>query len=234
MDRPAWYYDEYRHSGIDYGDPAVAAEYDRRHRRFRDYRRDAEAVVARLGIRTEHTVIDLGCGTGAFALNAAPHCRTMYAVDVSAAMLDHCRKEAAAGGLRNIEFRLGGFLTYEHAAAPADFVVSSAVLHHLPDFWKLAGLRRAAKMLKPGGRLYLFDVVFPSADPDLGPEIDAWIASLRERVGPEFAAEAETHIRDEHSTYDWIMEGLLGRAGFRIERAEYGDGFGAAYVCVRE
>jgi putative AdoMet-dependent methyltransferase len=234
MDRPAWYYDEYRHSGVDYGDPAVAAEYDRRHRRFRDYRRDAEAVVARLGIRAEHDVIDLGCGTGAFALNAAPHCRTMYAVDVSPAMLECCRKEAAARGLHNIECRPGGFLTYEHAADPVDFVVSTAVLHHLPDFWKLAGLRRAAQMLKPGGALYLFDIVFPDADTDLPVKIDAWIGILRDKAGPEFAAEAETHVRDEYSTYGWVMEGLLARAGFRIDCAEYGEGFGAAYVCTRE
>ncbi len=48
---------------------------------------------------------------------------------------------------------------------------------------------------------------------------------MREKVGAEFAAEMETHIRDEHSTYDWIMEGLL-------TRAEYGSGFAATYFCM--
>ena len=234
MNRPAWYYDELRHCGVDYADPAVAADYDLRHQRFRDYRKDAEAIIERLGIRADHAVVDLGCGTGAFTLNAAPHCGTVYAVDVSPAMLEYCRKAAVPRGLDNIVFRQGGFLTYEHDAAPVDFVVSTAALHHLPDFWKLIGLRRLARMLKPAGRLYLFDIVFPAAEENLAPSIDSWIGAMREKVGPEFAAEAETHIRDEHSTYDWIMEGLLTRAGFRIDQAEYGTGFGTAYVCTRE
>jgi hypothetical protein len=42
--------------------------------------------------------------------------------------------------------------------------------------------------------------------------------------------EAEAHIRDEYSTYDWVMEGLLNRAGFCIDKAEYADGYGATYV----
>ncbi len=43
MNRPAWQYDELRHSGVDYSDPSQAAVYDERHQRFRDYRKDAEA-----------------------------------------------------------------------------------------------------------------------------------------------------------------------------------------------
>jgi hypothetical protein len=66
-------------------------------------------------------------------------------------------------------------------------------------------------MLKPGGRFYLFDVVFPSDMTGYEARFDGWIQSMAEKVGTEFAAEAETHIRDEHSTFDWIMEGFLDR-----------------------
>ena len=52
-------------------------------------------------------------------------------------------------------------------------------------------------------------------------------------VGPEFAAEVESHIRDEYSTYDWVMEEFLARAGFRIDSAGYADGFTATYLCTR-
>jgi putative AdoMet-dependent methyltransferase len=62
---------------------------------------------------------------------------------------------------------------------------------------------------------------------------DGWIQSMAEKVGAEFAAEAETHIRDEYSTFDWIMEGLLNRAGFEIDQAERMEGFGATYLCVK-
>ena len=175
----------------------------------------------------------MGAGTGAFALYAAPKCKHIYAVDVSQPMLDYSRQKAEQLGLQNITFCHGGFLTYEHQAELADAMVSVAVLHHLPDFWKLVGLQRAANMLKPGGRLLLFDVVFPSDMTGYEARFDGWIQSMAEKVGAEFAAEAETHIRDEYSTFDWIMEGLLNRAGFRIDQAEYMDGFGATYLCAK-
>jgi hypothetical protein len=88
-------------------------------------------------------------------------------------------------------------------------------------------------MLKPEGRLYLFDVVFPAEMVGYETRFAGWVGSLAEVVGADFAAEAEAHIRDEYSTYDWVMEGLLKRAGFRIDNAEYADGYGATYLCTK-
>ncbi|MEA1893594.1 MAG: hypothetical protein U9N36_00045 [Euryarchaeota archaeon] len=51
-------------------------------------------------------------------------------------------------GISNALYCHGGFLAYEHEAEPADAMVSIVALHHLPDFWKLVALTRAAKMLK--------------------------------------------------------------------------------------
>jgi putative AdoMet-dependent methyltransferase len=228
-----WFYNEMKHSGVDYTDTAQVQAYDARHQIFRDYKKASEVIIEKLGLGPEHTVIDMGAGTGAFALYAAPKCKHVCAVDVSQPMLDYSRQKAEQLGLQNITFYHGGFLTYEHHAEPADAVVSVAVLHHLPDFWKLIGLQRAANMLKPGGRLFLFDVVFPSDMTGYEARFDGWIQSMAEKVGSEFAAEAETHIRDEYSTFDWIMEGLLNRAGFRIDQAEYMDGFGTTYLCAK-
>ncbi len=229
-----WTYDEMKHSGVDYNNLAQVQAYDEKHRKFRDYEKASQAIVSHLGLGPGDTVIDMGAGTGAFTLYAARTCKTVYAVDVSQAMLDYAGQKADKAGLKNIFFCHGGFLTYEHAAEPADALVSVAVLHHLPDFWKLVGLRRANEMLKPGGRLYLFDVVFPSDLTGYEARFDDWIASFARDVGPDFAVEAETHIRDEHSTYAWIMEGLLERAGFCIDSAEYADGFGATYICTKQ
>ena len=86
-------------------------------------------------------------------------------------------------------------------------------------------------MLKAGGRFFLFDIVFPSAADDMEGKLNAWVRSITEQSGPELAAEAKIHIREEYSTYDWVMEGLLERAGFKIESAEYSEGFQATYVC---
>jgi putative AdoMet-dependent methyltransferase len=232
-DRPAWFFDEMKHAGVDYSDPMQVAVYDSRHQKFRDYQKDAEAIINTLKLGQERTVLDMGAGTGAFVLNAAPHCKTVYAVDVSPVMLDYTRQKAEKAGLTNIVFCHGGFLTYEHQAPAVDAVVSVAALHHLPDFWKGVGLWRVAQMLKSGGKLYLFDVVFPAEVVDYETRFTGWVGAMAEAVGVDFAAEAETHIRDEYSTYDWVMEGLLKRAGFDIDDAKVADGFGATYLCTK-
>jgi hypothetical protein len=54
------------------------------------------------------------------------------------------------------------------------------------------------------------------------------------RADARLAQEALIHVRDEFSTYDWIMEGIIKRSGFRIDTAEYGDGFQTTYVCTSE
>jgi len=230
--RPAWLYNEMKPCGVNYNSPTLARSYDTTHGQFRDYRQEAEEIVARLQLDDSATVIDMGCGTGAFALHTAAHCARVYAVDVSKAMLRHARRKAHKAGIDNIEFHHGGFLTYDHGAEPVDAISSIAVLHHLPDFWKLVGLRRLASMLKPGGRLFLFDVVFSFGIAEYERRIDRFIRETREQMGPGGRNESETHIREEYSTCDWIMEGLLERAGFRVETADYRNDFLAAYLCT--
>jgi ubiquinone/menaquinone biosynthesis C-methylase UbiE len=230
---PEWTHIEMKQTGVDYASVEQVQQYDDIHQRFRDYEKDGDAIIKLLELNSKSTIIDMGAGTGAFALHAAKHCRKVYAVDVSSAMLERCRKKGEEMGLSNVLYCHGGFLTYEHEAEPADAMVSIAVLHHLPDFWKLVALTGAAKMLKAGGRFFLFDIVFSSAAEDMGGRLDAWIRSIAEQSGRELAAEAEIHIWEEYSTYDWIMEGLLERAGFEIGINEYGDGFQATYVCIR-
>ncbi|MBM3239671.1 class I SAM-dependent methyltransferase [Candidatus Poribacteria bacterium] len=232
ISRPKWQYGEMKHAGVDYNSPAQVEAYDINHQKFRNYQKQTEAIIQTLELGLEHTVIDMGAGTGAFALHAARHCKIIYAVDVSKAMLDYSRQKAEKAGIKNIVFCHGGFLTYEHRAEPVDAMVCVGVLHHLPDFWKLIGLRRALEMLKSGGKLYLFDVVFPVNMTDYKKRFDDWIQSTAENIGTDFAKEVETHIRDEYSTYDWIMEGLLKRAGFQIDKIQHTDRFGTIYICT--
>jgi putative AdoMet-dependent methyltransferase len=230
---PAWRYDERKPCGANFNSFFTARAYDRYHQTFRDYRKETEQIVATLGLDSSATVLDMGCGTGAFAIHAAPHYRKVYAVDVAKAMLCRARRKAKKAGLTNIEFRRGGFLTYEHTDEPVDAVVSVVALHHLPDFWKLVGLRRLASMLKPDGRLYLVDVVFSFDVDQHGPSIERFVEKMSVRTRPGGRRAAETHVREEYSTCGWIMEGLLERAGFQIDDADYKDDFLAAYLCTK-
>lgn len=229
---PAWQYDEMKFSGVDFSQMDEVAAYDNMHKKFRDYAKASEEIIHRLSLKSDSTVIDLGCGTGAFALHAANRCRTIYAVDVSAAMLEYCRKQAEQKGLTNIVFCHSGLLSYEHGDELADAAVCVAVLHHLPDYWKQVALKRCCRMLKPGGRLFLFDIVFPS-DTDCLPEIDEWIKAARAMADARLAQEAIIHVKNEFSTYDWIMEGMIRRSGLQIDTAEYCKGFQAIYLCTK-
>lgn len=230
---PAWRYDESKPCGVNYNSFFLARLYDARHEMFRDYPKETEQIVTKLGLGPSATVIDMGCGTGAFAIHAAGHCGKIHAVDVSGAMLRRARHKARRAGVANIEFHRGGFLTYEHADEPADAAVCVTVLHHLPDFWKLVGLHRLASMLKPNGRFYLFDVVFSFDVAQHEPCIKRFLNVMGMRMGLDGRAETEIHLREEYSTCDWIMAGLLERAGFRIDEVTCPDDFLAGYLCTR-
>jgi putative AdoMet-dependent methyltransferase len=232
--RPAWLYNEMKPCGVNYNNAILARLYDTYHRLFRDYRHEAEEIVARLGLDASATVMDMGCGTGAFALHAAEYYRSVHAVDVSAAMLRCTKRKARRMGLKNIEFHRGGFLTYDHRAEPVDAISTVAALHHLPDFWKLVGLGRLASMLKPNGRLFLFDVVFSFDVTDYERGVKRFVRKATGHMGPSGQSESETHVREEYSTCNWIMEGLLDKAGFRVETVDYRDEFLAAYLCTKK
>lgn len=230
---PGWRFDEMKSCGAKFKSIFCAGKYDKQHRKFRDYEKESKEIMSLLALGSQGTVMDMGCGTGAFAIHAAGYFKKVFAVDISQAMLRCARKKAKTAGLKNVEFCHGGFLTYQHCAESVDAIVSVAALHHLPDFWKLIALKRLAVMLKPGGKVYLFDVVFSFDVTNYGHYLDEWVKSTGEKVGSEFVAEVETHVRDEYSTFDWVMEGLIEKAGFQIEKADYREGFFATYLCTK-
>ena len=230
---PGWQYDEGKPCGVNYNDVWRAWVYDRCQQGFRDYKAESKDILAILGLDKNQTAIDMGCGTGAFTINAAKHLKKIYAVDVSNAMLRRARKKAKKAKLGNIEFSKGGFLTYTHNDEPVDAIVSVTVLHHLPDFWKMIGLQRLARMIKTGGKIYIKDVVFSFDLARYKSHIKAFIQIIINKTEPGMKWELETHFRREFSTCGWIMEGLLERAGFRIDNAHYKDDFFATYLCTK-
>ena len=230
---PAWRYNEMKPCGINYNSFILARIYDTYHQMFRDYRHESEQIIAQLGLDASATILDMGCGTGAFALHAAKHYQTVHAVDVSRAMLGRARRKAKKAGLQNVRFHHGGFLTYEHQAEPVDAVNTTVALHHLPDFWKFVAVKRLAAILKPGGRLHLFDVVFSFDIGQYESCFKRFIQRMSVQMGPNGEAESQTHLRDEYSTCDWIMEGMLERAGFVIDAKSYQDGLLAMYLCTK-
>ena len=193
MTTPNWFLDELVHAGDEHLDSTYVPGYD--HKAGTDPADDL-AVLRELGLNATHTLVDLGAGTGTFALAAAAFCRRVIAVDVSPVMLGLLRQKAAQTGIGNIEFVQRGFLSYEHHGDPADFVYSRHALHHLPDFWKVLALERVAAMLKPGDIFYLRDLIFSFAPDETKSVIDNWLANASETSDKGWTrAELLTHLQ---------------------------------------
>lgn len=189
------------------------------------------AVLVELGLNEHSSVVDLGAGTGQFTLAVAPVCSRVVTVDVSSVMLERLRSKVAMSGVDNVEVVHAGFLSYQHLGPPADFVYSRWALHHLPDFWKVLALRRVRSILRPGGILRLSDIVY-SFDPAVAEQrLEQWCATLPESGEDWVRADIEEHVRDEHSTFAWLLEAMMERVGFQIEDVTYTeDGIFAEYV----
>ncbi len=232
MERPRWLFDELAHAGAEHLDPALVALYDEKIA----FDPGAEVELLRgSGLTGASTLVDLGAGTGALALAAAPFCRRVVAVDPSPAMLSVARGRADAVGAQNVEIVQAGFLTYDHAGEPADLVYSRNALHHLPDFWKVLALERIAALTRPGGVLRLRDLVYSFSPGEASLAIEAWLAHAPDDPRTGWTRdELERHVRDEHSTFSWLLEPMLQRAGFELRDVSYdASGIFAAYVCVK-
>jgi ubiquinone/menaquinone biosynthesis C-methylase UbiE len=232
MTTPGWFLDEFAHAGPEHLDDAYVATYDQK--AGVDWAAEIGQLQG-LGLDATSTLIDIGAGTGGLALAAAPLSRRVVAVDVSPAMLTMLRDRANRLGLRNLECVQAGLLTYEHNGELADFVYSRHALHHLSDFWKAMALERIASMLRPGGVLRLRDLIFSCEPRDAERTIEAWLAAATASPASGWTrAELETHLREEYSTFSWLLEAMLERVGFSIQQVEYSDSrIFADYVCVK-
>jgi ubiquinone/menaquinone biosynthesis C-methylase UbiE len=224
-----WLLDEVASAGRENRDVKHASQYDAKE--------DAGALeeltlLQKLGLNGQSEVVDIGAGTGQFALAAASACARVVAVDVSPVMLAVLKTKVGVSGLSNVKVVQAGFLTYEHHGRRVDFVYSRYALHHLPDFWKALALQRLRRIIRPGGVLRLWDVVYnfdPSAAED---RLEGWCATIGNDAEDGWTrADLEEHIRDEHSTFTWLLESMMERSGFQIEDAVYSpDGIFARYV----
>lgn len=230
---PPWFFDESTHAGVDYTDRSLVEDYDKQHEGFRNFEKEAHGIAEALQLSGNSIVLDIGCGTGGLSIHLAHMCSHVYAVDISDAMIDILRAKISRHGLENITPVCSGFLTYEHRGTDLDAIISSVALHHLPDFWKQVALCRLHDFLKPGGKLFLVDVVFGFPPQDYRASIDNWLNSMRTIAGPKMAKESIVHVREEYSTWGWVIEEMLKRARFSIDsKAEVKPNV-CAHICTK-
>jgi SAM-dependent methyltransferase len=128
--------------------------------------------------RPGETVVDIGAGSGMdtfLAAKAVGRAGRVIAVDMTEAMLSRGRDNVALTGLTQIEYRAGLAESLPVDDASVDVVVSNGVINLSPD--KAGVFREAFRVLRPGGRLQIADIVVHKDIPPAGREdIAIWTA----------------------------------------------------------
>ena len=128
-------------------------------------------------LRPGERVVDVGCGAGIDSLIAAKKVAPdgqVVGVDMTPSMLKKARRAAEEAGLANVaEFREGYGEALPVPDGWADVVISNGVLNLMPD--KAAALEEMSRVLKPGGRLQIGDILVQKAVPEEAKRnIDLW------------------------------------------------------------
>ncbi len=158
--------------------------------------------VALASLKEGETVLDLGSGAGFDCFLAAGKVGRqgkVIGVDMTPEMLDKARKNARQGGYENVEFRLGEIENVPAADNSVDVVISNCVINLVPD--KARAFRETYRVLKPGGRLMISDLVLLRELPEaIKNSVEAYIGCL-----------SGASMRDDY------LEAMLG-AGFEDVR----------------
>ena len=137
-------------------------------------------------------VADLGAGEGSFALLLSGRAKRVIAVDSSAKMIDVGREQARRNGITNIDFRLGDMEELPIAAGEVELAFFSQSLHHA--LHPARALEEAARILAPGGRVVILDLVRHRFEEARELYADEWLGFTESELEGMLAAAGFTAI----------------------------------------
>ncbi len=176
--------------------------------------------VAFAEVREGDVVVDIGSGAGIDCLFAAQKVGPtgcVIGIDMTPEMLDRARVNARVAGAANVEFRQGDAEKMPVDDASVDWVISNCVINLSPD--KPAVFREIARVLKPGGRVSISDIVAEDLPPAIRASRDAWVACLAGAIseaeyvrGLEAAGLTDVLVTERITYGAEKLEGLFGHS----------------------
>src|SRR5581483_2399574 len=119
-----------------------------------------DRIVREAAPRRSDRILDLGAGTGLVTLALAPLAADVTALDISSQMLERLDGHAIATGINNVDVVAGDMRSLPFDDETFDVVVSNYAFHHLDDPGKELSLSEVRRVLVPGGRLVICDMMF--------------------------------------------------------------------------
>ena len=135
--------------------------------------------LAFAGVEAGQVVLDIGSGAGIDCLIAAEKVGPsgkVIGLDMTPDMIERARQNAREAGVTNVEFRLGEAEKMPVADASVDWLISNCVINLSPD--KPAVFGEIARVLRPGGRISISDIVAEDLPPAIRESRDAWTGCL--------------------------------------------------------
>ncbi len=159
------------------------------------------APIGFLELKPGEHVVDLGSGAGIDAFMASKRVGSkgsVIGIDMTPEMLERARSNATRGGFENVDFREGRLESLPVESGSVDAITSNCVINLVPDKGRV--FREAARILKPGGRMVISDIVPDGRLPEaIEKDVYAYVGCV-----------SGATLRDEYF-------GLLRAAGFEVD-----------------